>query len=144
MLNRIIIAIGVEVLVPRSAAGRNRQNSRGIRVDKPTPRRVIIPALEIIQPGLYGADLAARAKLASRKLEITRSNAAFFTVPGEGVPPPGDAVGSTGNLSPWFFLQSQLVFYRMFVMPCFTATDARAGCADAKKNVDVICGMSAP
>ena len=34
-----------------------------VGVNKPTPTRIIISALEVIQPSLYGAYLAARSKL---------------------------------------------------------------------------------
>lgn len=55
-----------------------------IRVDKPTPGGVIVPALEIIQPRLYGVYLAARVKMGGKKLEITRAKEAYFIIPGEG------------------------------------------------------------
>ena len=57
---------------------------QAIRIDKPTPTRIIIPALEVIQPGLYGANLAVGIKSGEKKMEITRINAVVFNVPGEG------------------------------------------------------------
>ena len=48
-----------------------------------------VPALEVIQPGLYGAYLAARVKLAGKKLEITGAKSAIFIVPGEVFTSPG-------------------------------------------------------
>ena len=60
-----------------------------IRIDKPAPARVIIPALEVIQPGLLRLCIATRAKLSEKKLEIIRPKAADFYRPGRGVPSPG-------------------------------------------------------
>ena len=68
-----------------------------IPIDKPAPARIIIPALEVIQPGLLRLCMAARAKLGGKKLGITGPKAAVFIVPGEGLPLPGVGCGGTGE-----------------------------------------------
>ena len=60
-----------------------------IRVDEPTPCRIIVPALEVIQPGLLWLCIAVGTKLDKKKLEITGSKSADYAVPGEGLPLPG-------------------------------------------------------
>lgn len=50
---------------------------------------VIIPALEVIQPGLLWLCIAAGAKLGGKKLEITGAKSANFYHPGRGVTSPG-------------------------------------------------------
>ena len=82
---RIIIAIGKHIVAEDSTSRRNVS----IRIDEPTPARVIISALEVIQPGLYGAYLAAGAKLAGKKMEITGSKEVDFYRPGRGGASPG-------------------------------------------------------
>ena len=94
--NRIIVTIGEEILVPSSAIGRGEKRSGIIRIDKPTPSRVIIPALEVIQPGLYGTYLAVMAKLSEEELEKTGDKPADFYRPGRGVASPGcDSIART-------------------------------------------------
>ena len=74
---RIIKAICKEIASANIAA--NISNF-AIRIDEPTPCGVIIPALEIIQLSLYGADLAARAKLGKKKMgEIGDYRGHFLT-----------------------------------------------------------------
>lgn len=46
-------------------------------------------ALQVIQPGLYGMDLAARAKLGENQMENIGTKAAVFVAPGEGLTSPG-------------------------------------------------------
>ena len=58
-----------------------------------------VPALEVIQPGLYGAYLAVRAKLGGKELEITGAKEADFYRPGRGVTSPGFDCGNTLILS---------------------------------------------
>ena len=82
--NRVVLAIHKKI-----CASTLRGVKQTIRIDEPTPCGVIIPALEIIQPGLYGAYLAARAKLAGKKMEITGSKSDYFYRPGRGVTSPG-------------------------------------------------------
>ena len=60
-----------------------------VTADKPTPCRIIIPALEVIQPGLYGADLAVRVNWGGKKMEITGAKSAVFYRPRRGVTSPG-------------------------------------------------------
>ena len=60
-----------------------------IRIDESTPARIVISALEVIQPGLYGEYLAARAKLDGKEMENIRPKLAIFAVPGEVLPLPG-------------------------------------------------------
>lgn len=52
----VIKAIGENVISANASA--NRRNFP-IRIDEPAPARVIIPALEIIQPGLGVVDITA-------------------------------------------------------------------------------------
>ena len=60
-----------------------------IRVDKPAPARVIISALEIIQPGLLALCIAAVANLGAVEMEENGAKGFAFTTRGEAPPPPG-------------------------------------------------------
>ena len=71
---------------------------KGIRIDEPAPTRVIISALEVIQPGLYGAYLAAGAKMGEEEMEITGATRTIFIVLGEGLPLPGFDLENTRAL----------------------------------------------
>ena len=87
----IIITNGIVITVGKAVVTDNTLSSTGIpiRIDKPPPARVIIPALEVIQLSLYGVNLAVRVKLGEKKLEITGFKSADYAVPGEGLPLPG-------------------------------------------------------
>ena len=45
----VIIAVGKEILIPVGFVGGSPKDIRGIRIDKPSPDRVIIPAAEVVQ-----------------------------------------------------------------------------------------------
>jgi hypothetical protein len=99
LIHRIIIAIGKRVVANNTLSG----TGIPIRIDKPTPCGVIIPALEVIQPGLLRLCIAARAKMGDKKLEITGSKETDFYRPGRGVTSPGWWVWGTQENRPLVF-----------------------------------------
>ena len=88
-IHRIITAIGKRIACSKTLACRRKY----VRADKPAPSRAIIPALEVIQTGLYGAYLAVGAKIGGKKMEIIGADATVFIVPGEGLPLSGGGRG---------------------------------------------------
>ena len=57
---RVIKAICKEIASANIAAN---SSNFAIRIDESTPAWAIIPALEVIQPGLSSIDIAARSKI---------------------------------------------------------------------------------
>ena len=49
--DRVAITVSKQILIPKGTIGRNCYNIRCIRADKPPELRVIIPAIQVIQPG---------------------------------------------------------------------------------------------
>ena len=60
--DRIIVAVSEEVLIPINLTWRGNNNFRRIRIDKPSPGRVIIPAAEVVQARLGVIDIPAIAQ----------------------------------------------------------------------------------
>ena len=89
--NRIIPTIG-KTVVANDALSRT---GISVRIDEPTPTRIVISALEVIQPGLYGAYLAARAKLGKKKLEKLGLTQPFLSSRERCLPLPGVGVRGT-------------------------------------------------
>ena len=50
--DRIVVAIGIQVLIVVGTAGRECRYSRGICADKPTPLGAVIPGVQIVEPRL--------------------------------------------------------------------------------------------
>ena len=54
----VIIAVGKEILIPVGFVGGSPKDIRGIRIDKPSPDRVIIvPVAEVVQARLAVIDV---------------------------------------------------------------------------------------
>ena len=45
----VIVAVGKEILIPVGFVGGRSYHGGGIRIDKPSPNRVIVPAAEVVQ-----------------------------------------------------------------------------------------------
>ena len=58
----VIIAVGKEVLIPVGFVGGSPKDISGIRIDKPSPDRVIVPAAEVVEPRLGVIDIPAVAQ----------------------------------------------------------------------------------
>ena len=58
----VIVAIGKEILIPVGFVRGRSYHGGGIRVDKPSPNRVIVPAAEIVQARLGVIDVPAIAQ----------------------------------------------------------------------------------
>ena len=58
----VIIAVGKEILIPVGFVGGSPKDIRGIRIDKPSPDRVIVPAAEVVQARLGVVDIPAIAQ----------------------------------------------------------------------------------
>ena len=69
---RIVVSIGKLIVSQKIVI------QLAISVDEPTPAGVIIPALEVIQPGLLWLCIAARAKLSEAEMEKTGAKSASF------------------------------------------------------------------
>ena len=55
----VIVAVGKEILIPVGLVGRSSYHGGGIRIDKPSPNRVIVPAAEVVQARLGVVDIPA-------------------------------------------------------------------------------------
>lgn len=67
--DRVVVAIGEEVLVPGGAAGRDGRHRRRVRIDEPAPGGIVVPCLQVVQPRLivvYIASVSKRIQLAQR------------------------------------------------------------------------------
>ena len=60
--DRVIVAVGKEILIPVGFVGGRSYHGGGIRIDKPSPDRVIIPAAEVVQARLAVVDIPAVAQ----------------------------------------------------------------------------------
>ena len=60
--DRVIVAVSKEVLIPVGLVGRSGHHRSHIRIDKPSPGRVIIPAAEVVQARLGVIDVPAIAQ----------------------------------------------------------------------------------
>ncbi len=60
--DRVIVAVGKEILIPVGFVGGRSYHGGGIRIDKPSPDRVIIPAAEVVQARLGVVDVPAIAQ----------------------------------------------------------------------------------
>ena len=60
--DRIIVAVGKEILIPVGLVGRSNHHRSRVRIDKPSPNRVIIPAAEVVQSRLGVIDVPAIAQ----------------------------------------------------------------------------------
>ena len=60
--HRIIIAVGKQVLVPVGFIERYAKNIGRIRIDEPAPSRIVVPAVEVIQPRFRVVDIAPIAE----------------------------------------------------------------------------------
>ena len=58
----VIVAIGKEILIPVGFVGGSPKDIRGIRIDKPSPDRVIVPAAEVVQARFGVVDIPAVAQ----------------------------------------------------------------------------------
>ena len=58
----VIVAIGKEILIPVGFVGGRSYHGGGIRVDKPSPNRVIVPAAEVVQARLAVVDIPTIAQ----------------------------------------------------------------------------------
>ena len=58
----VIVAIGKEILIPVGFVGGRSYHGGGIRIDKPSPNRVIVPAGEVVQARLGVVDIPAVAQ----------------------------------------------------------------------------------
>lgn len=58
----VIVAVGKEILIPVGFARGGPKDIRGIRIDKPSPGGVIIPAAEVVQPRLAVIDIPTIAQ----------------------------------------------------------------------------------
>ena len=58
----VIVAVGKEILIPVGFVGGRSYHGGGIRIDKPSPDRVIIPAAEVVQARLAVVDIPAVAQ----------------------------------------------------------------------------------
>ena len=55
----VIVAVGKEILIPVGFVGGRSYHGGGIRIDKPSPNRVIVPAAEVVQARLGVIDVPA-------------------------------------------------------------------------------------
>ena len=55
----VIVAVGKEILIPVGLVGRSSYHGGGIRIDKPSPNRVIVPAAEVVQARFGVIDVPA-------------------------------------------------------------------------------------
>ena len=55
----VIVAVGKEILIPVGFVGGSPKDIRGIRIDKPSPGGVIVPAAEVVQSRLGVIDVPA-------------------------------------------------------------------------------------
>ena len=60
--DRIIIAVSKEVLIPVGLVGRSNHHRSRVRIDKPSPNRVIVPAAEVVQARLGVIDVPTVAQ----------------------------------------------------------------------------------
>ena len=60
--DRVIVAVSKEVLIPVGLVGRSGHHRSRVRIDKPSPGRVIIPAAEVVQARLGVIDIPAIAE----------------------------------------------------------------------------------
>ena len=60
--DRVIVAVSKEVLIPVGLVGRSGHHRSRVRIDKPSPGRVIIPAAEVVQARLAVVDIPAVAQ----------------------------------------------------------------------------------
>ena len=58
----VIVAVGKEILIPVGFVGGRSYHGGGIRVDKPSPGGVIVPAAEVVQARLAVVDIPAIAQ----------------------------------------------------------------------------------
>ena len=58
----VIVAIGKEILIPVGFVGGSPKDICGIRIDKPSPDRVIVPAAEVVQARFGVVDVPAIAQ----------------------------------------------------------------------------------
>ena len=58
----VIVAIGKEILIPVGFVGGRSYHGGGIRIDKPSPNRVIVPAAEVVQARFGVVDIPAIAQ----------------------------------------------------------------------------------
>ena len=58
----VIVAVSKEILIPVNLTWRGNNNFRRIRIDKPSPDRVIVPAAEVVQARLGVVDIPAIAQ----------------------------------------------------------------------------------
>ena len=57
--DRVIVAVSKEVLIPVGLVGRSGHHRSRVRIDKPSPNRVIVPAAEVVQARLGVIDVPA-------------------------------------------------------------------------------------
>ena len=58
----VIVAVSKEVLIPVGFVGGRSYHGGGVRIDKPSPNRVIVPAAEVVEPRLGVIDVPAIAQ----------------------------------------------------------------------------------
>ena len=57
--DRVIVAVSKEVLIPVGLVGRSGHHRSRVRIDKPSPNRVIVPAAEVVQARFGVIDVPA-------------------------------------------------------------------------------------
>ena len=58
----VIVAVGKEILIPVGFVGGSPKDIRGICIDKPSPDRVIVPAVQVVQARFGVIDIPAIAQ----------------------------------------------------------------------------------
>ena len=58
MINRIISTIGKHIIARNALSGGNE----AVRIDEPSPNRIVIPAVEVVQPRFRVVDIASVAQ----------------------------------------------------------------------------------
>ena len=61
-VDRVIVAVSEEVLIPVGFVGGRSYHGGGIRIDKPAPNRIIVPAGKVVQARLAVVDIPAIAQ----------------------------------------------------------------------------------
>ena len=59
-IDRVVVAVGKEVLVPSGAAGGKSSYLGRIRVDEPSPAGVVIPGVQIVESRLGRTGVCTR------------------------------------------------------------------------------------